>query len=279
LGTAILPAAEKATPVPRARIVYVANEGLLVSVGTTSVLVDGLLGGPARDWADIPSAEIQEKLRTGAPPFDTVRVALVTHRHVDHLDPTVAVGFLLSRPEAELVGPAQVVERLQETPGFDAVTSRVHAAAAAPGADESRTFGDVTVRSLGIRHSPYMVKDESTGEMVNRHRHTENLAYWVDAGGFRFFHNGDAGLGTADEYCRFDLASAGIDVAFLGALLWPPVDRHLATVRQCLAPAHVVPMHLAPGGRDAVAEQVEALDDPHPPFVIPGAPMSEVVLR
>jgi L-ascorbate metabolism protein UlaG (beta-lactamase superfamily) len=260
------------------RITYVANEGFLVQVGGTAVLVDGLFGGPALEWADVPSAEIQEKLRAGAPPFETVRVALVTHRHVDHFDPEVAVDFLRSRPEAELVGPPQVIERLQEAPGFEAVASRAHAASAEAGADESRTFGEVTVRSLGIRHSPYMVKDESTGEMVNRHRHTENLGYWVRIGGFTFFHNGDAGLGAPEEYCRFDLIAAGIDVAFLGAVLWPPVDRHVETVRRCLAPAHVVPMHLAPGGREALADRVEALEDPHPPFVLPGEPMSEVAL-
>jgi L-ascorbate metabolism protein UlaG (beta-lactamase superfamily) len=273
-----LGAAEGLAGAHPARITYVANEGFLVATDAAGVLVDGLFGGPALDWADVPSPETQEALRAGAPPFDHVRVALVTHRHVDHFDPGLAVAFLRSRPTAELVGPPQVVERLRGIPGFEAVASRVHAAAAAPGSDESLTFGPVTVRSLGIRHSPYMVEDETTGQRVNRHRNTENLGYLVDVGGFTFFHNGDAGLAAPEEYCRFDLTSAEIDVAFLGAVLWPPVDRHLETVRRCLAPEHVVPMHLQPGERDTLDQRLEALPDPHPRFVAPGEPMTAVVL-
>lgn len=263
---------------PSARITYVANEGFLVTAGDRAVLVDGLFGGPSLDWADVPSAETQEKLRAGAPPFDEVRVALVTHRHVDHFDPAVAVAFLGSRPEADLVGPPQVVERLRETPGYAAVASRVHAASAAPGSDTSLTFGDVTVRALGIPHGPYMVTDESTGDRVNRHRNTENLGFFVDVGGFTFFHNGDANLLTADQYCRFGLKPPGLDVAFLGGLLWPPVETGLETVRRCLAPGRVVLMHLQPGEGETIGPRIEALPEPHPPFAVPGPPMTELVL-
>ena len=260
------------------RITYVANEGFLVSVGDTAVLVDGLFGGPSLDWADVPSTETQEKLRAGAPPFDRVRVALVTHRHVDHFDPGVAVAFLRSRPGADLVGPPQVLERLEETPGFEAVASRVHAVPAAPGSDTPLMFGDVTVRALGIPHSVYMVKDESTGEMVNRHRNTENLGYVVDVGGFTFLHNGDANLAVAEEYCRFDLNPPGLDAAFLGSVFWGPVEGRLATVRECLAPRHVVLMHLHADEKPAIVKRIEAIEGPHPPLVVPGDPMAEIVL-
>jgi L-ascorbate metabolism protein UlaG (beta-lactamase superfamily) len=278
VGTGSPAPAEDSGSGPAARITYVANEGFLVTVGDAGVLVDGLFAPGPLDWADVPSADTRRRLETGAPPFDEVRVALVTHRHVDHFDPGVAVAFLRSRPGADLVGPPQVEERLKATPGFEAVASRVHAVPATPGADTSLTFGDVTVRALGIPHSVYMVKDESTGEMVNRHRNTENLGYWVDVGGFTFFHNGDAGLTAADEYCRFDLPSAGVDVAFLGGVFWGPTEPTLETVRRCLVPGHVVPMHLHPDERTTLAGRIEALDGPHPLFVVPGPPMTEIVL-
>jgi L-ascorbate metabolism protein UlaG (beta-lactamase superfamily) len=275
MGAESLAPAEE-TPSPR--ITYVANEGFLVAAGDASVLVDGLFGGPSLDWADVPSAETQERLRAGAPPFDKVRVALVTHRHVDHFDPGVAVAFLRSRPEADLVGPPQVVERLEATPGFEAVASRVHAAPAAPGSDTPLTFADVMVRALGIAHSPYMVKDESTGERVNRHRDTENLGYAVDVRGFTFFHDGDASLAVGEEYCRFDLSPPGFDAAFLGSVFWGPVEARLETVRQCLAPRHVVLMHLQPDEKAGIVKRVEALGSAHPPLVVPGEMMTEVLL-
>ena len=58
-----------------------------------------------------------------------------------------------------------------------AVASRAHAAPAAPGSDTTLTFGEVSVRALGIPHGPYMVEDATTGQKVNRHRNTENLGY------------------------------------------------------------------------------------------------------
>jgi L-ascorbate metabolism protein UlaG (beta-lactamase superfamily) len=115
------------------RITYVANEGFLVEVGAAAVLVDALFGPRPLSFADVPGTGVLEKLETGAPPFDGVCAALVTHRHVDHFDAEIALAFLRGRPEAALVGPPQVVERLEATPGFEAVASRVHAAPAAPG--------------------------------------------------------------------------------------------------------------------------------------------------
>jgi L-ascorbate metabolism protein UlaG (beta-lactamase superfamily) len=122
------------------------------------------------------------------------------------------------------------------------------------------------------------VKDEASGRMVNRHRNTENLGYFVDAGGFTFFHNGDAALSEAEEYCQFDLPSAGIDVAFLGSVSWSGAEKTLDTIQRCLAPGYVVPMHLQPGERKTIGPRIEALTEPHSPFVIPGPPMTEVVL-
>ena len=277
-GAAVLAVGGETPATSTARITYVANEGFLVRVGDTAVLVDGLFGGQPLDFADVPDEKTLEKLRAGAPPFHNVRVALVTHRHVDHFDPGVAAAFLRGRPEADLVGPPQVVELLEATPGFEAVASRVHAVPAAPGSDTSLTFADVTVRALGIPHGPYMVKDEPTGEMVNRHRNTENLGYVVSVGEFIFHHNGDANLLAAEGYCRFGLNPPGLDVALLGGLLWPPVEAGLETVRQCLAPRHVVLMHLHPDQKAAVRKRVEALEGPHPPLVVPGDRMTEVVL-
>jgi glyoxylase-like metal-dependent hydrolase (beta-lactamase superfamily II) len=130
VGIAGLGTGGQAPAESRPRITYVANEGFLVSVGDTAVLVDGLFGGRSLDFADVPNEETLERLRRGAPPFDDVRVALVTHRHVDHFDAAVAEAFLRSRPEAVLVGPSQVVDDLRKTPGFEAVARRAHTAPA-----------------------------------------------------------------------------------------------------------------------------------------------------
>jgi L-ascorbate metabolism protein UlaG (beta-lactamase superfamily) len=123
-----------------------------------------------------------------------------------------------------------------------------------------------------------MVEDPATGEKVNRHRNTENLAFAVTMGGFRFFHNGDANLLSADNYCRFRLNPPGLDVAFLGGLPWPPVEKGFDTVRRCLAPRHVVPMHLNTDQKAPVGELLGAHRAALPRFVVPSAPMSEVVL-
>jgi len=275
-----------ATPAPAAdgaaesstRVAYVANEGFLVKVGDTAVLVDALFGPRPLSFADVPGTRSLEKLQKGEPPFDRVRVALVTHRHVDHFDAKVAVAFLRSRPHTDLVGPPQVIEDLQATPGSEAVVARLHAAPAAAGSDTTLAFGPVTVRALGIPHGPYMVEDPVTGRTVNRHLNTQNLAYAVTVGSFRFFHNGDANLLAADEYCRFHLNPPGVDVAFLGGLLWPPVEAGVETMGRCLAPLRVVPMHLYGDQKAGTEARLRALEERLPPFVIPGAPMTELAL-
>jgi len=100
----------------------------------------------------------------------------------------------------------------------------------------------------------------------------------VTIGGFSLLHNGDAALDVAEEYCRFDLTSLGLDVAFLGGLLWPPVQPRLETVRRCLDPGHIVVMHLDSEGKSTIADRIEALDADLPPIVVPGERMTEVAL-
>lgn len=111
--------------------------------------------------------------------------------------------------------------------------------------------------------------------MVNRNRHTENLGYFVDVGGLTFFHNGDAGLVAAEDYCRFDLTSARVDVAFLGGVFWSPAQRTLETVRRCLAPAAIVLMHLSRDEKATIGAHLQGLDATFP-IIVPGAPMTEV---
>ena len=174
LGATVLAVAPGLTQEPAdtrtpLRITYVANEGFLLQAGEKAVLIDALFGGKQLGFCEVPTADTVAKLAAAEAPFDQVDLVLVTHQHVDHSDPALAIRFLSSNPEAMLGGPRQVVDRLGVEPGHAAVSSRIKEVTPGRGSATELTVGGISVKVLRLPHSPYLEKDDDTGKMINRH--------------------------------------------------------------------------------------------------------------
>src|ERR1044071_8372445 len=87
------------------KVTYLANEGVMLTAGSTKVLVDALL----RDGLGYPihSPAVREQLETGKSPFDGVGLALATHYHLDHWDAGAISRFLASNPSARYASTPQ----------------------------------------------------------------------------------------------------------------------------------------------------------------------------
>src|SRR5512140_678587 len=73
-------------------VTYLANEGFMIAMGNTKVLIDALYNSK---HFPSPSEALAAKMIDGISPFDNVDYALVTHDHGDHFDGEIMSRFLL----------------------------------------------------------------------------------------------------------------------------------------------------------------------------------------
>lgn len=233
------------------QVTYVANEGFLVAAGETKVLVDAVFRDTTITYADVPSIEVLDAIRSGRPPFDGVDLLLVTHLHRDHANPLLLADYLAAHPDVTLAGPEPVVRAvLEQLPllGRQLATLR-----SVPDTPHDTTLAGVSIRAFPIPHSPYWVTDAQTGEKQNRHEDVVNLGIAFAIGGQRVFHGGDAGFKSG--YDRV-LARHRFDLLFLDA--WAlkragQMERNLGARAR-----HLVLMHLP---QDKSGEELRALAD------------------
>ena len=94
---ATLPAAATSAQGPAAQngvaITFLANEGVMLSSGTTKVLIDGLFVKYETGFA-LPADSTRAALEAARAPFDAVDLILVTHHHGDHFHPAPVAAHL-----------------------------------------------------------------------------------------------------------------------------------------------------------------------------------------
>jgi L-ascorbate 6-phosphate lactonase len=123
-------------------------------------------------------------------------LVLLTHDHLDHIDPDALPGIALASPGARFVAPRPVAERVAELVGDDA---RVVAATAG----EAITLGNVELIPVAAKHEEFD-RDPALGYPY--------LGYLIRVGGVTIYNAGDTipydGLVEA-------LRPHAIDLAFL----------------------------------------------------------------
>ncbi|MBL8185565.1 MAG: hypothetical protein JNK51_11645, partial [Blastocatellia bacterium] len=90
------------------KALYGGNEGVVLSHGGKSVLFDGLHREYGPEYL-FPPAELLSAMETAKPPFDQVRVVLVSHIHLDHFHPQSVGLHLKNNPLARLISSAQTM--------------------------------------------------------------------------------------------------------------------------------------------------------------------------
>ncbi|MDX2151286.1 MAG: MBL fold metallo-hydrolase [Bryobacteraceae bacterium] len=227
-----------AAPGLAVELTYLANEGVLLRQGEITVVIDGLFRNGIDPYARHAAGEL-DKLERAEPPYDRVRLALVSHLHGDHFDAASVARFLTSAPMARLVSSQQVA---------DAVAAlhkeRVEGVLPEDGRKVTRSFGGVSVTLFRLSHGG------------GRHASVQNLGHIVRIGGVSFLHIGDAEPGAA-RFDLYELPKEKIDVAMVP--FWYLTDpRGRTVVNTLIRPRQLVAFHLPPSEYDRWAPQILA---------------------
>jgi L-ascorbate metabolism protein UlaG (beta-lactamase superfamily) len=228
------------------RLTYVGNEGVLISDGMKAVLIDGL----HRKYGDAylnPPPEVLSAMETAKPPFDQVRVVLVSHVHGDHFSPESVALHLKNNPKAILVSDAQKMSDIARLyPDHASIRNQTYEAT--PEWKERIVFerDGIKVTLLGMKHgSP------------DRHWWVKNLGHIIEIGGKKLFHFGDADT-AIENFAAFNLAAEKIDIAFIPYwFLLNESGRKL--VRETIAAKHNIAVHISPQNAEADASNVKNL--------------------
>ena len=133
-------------------ITYIGNEGVFISDGTKAVLIDGLHREYGPEYL-FPPPELLSAMEQARPPFDQVRVLLVSHVHGDHFHPESVGLHLRNNPKATLISDAQKAADIARSySAHESIRGQVHEAT--PEWKQSIVFekDGIRVRLLGMKH-------------------------------------------------------------------------------------------------------------------------------
>ncbi len=159
------------------QICHIANAGFFIESSGTGVLIDAVM---KRDDYEqtfaLPSEEVLTNMTFGQGAFESVKLALVTHKHGDHFDAEASLQHLRSS-EVRYIMPPEAYELMKSAGMTELESARVQALL--PNWDDGplRVSGDgYEVDVYRIDHGPNM---------------PQNLGYRIHINGKTFFHTGD----------------------------------------------------------------------------------------
>lgn len=209
---------------------FLANEGVMLSDGTRSVLVDALFL-PYEDYP-APSSTMQAALEQARAPFHQVIAVLATHRHGDHFHPLPVTRHLAANAGATFLGAPQVIDSLAgRMASLQLPSTRARATMPQPGTWLRDSLAGVTVHALGWPHVHPM------------HREVQHVAWLVELGGRRILHAGDADL-ASPALEQLGLDTARIDLALLPSWTHATAEAR-ERVQRLIRPGRVVLIHEA----------------------------------
>ncbi|MDI1243432.1 MAG: MBL fold metallo-hydrolase, partial [bacterium] len=227
------------------KLTYVGNEGVLISDGTKAVLIDGLHRKYDDDYLN-PPPDVLAAMEAGKPPFDQVRVVLVSHVHGDHFSAESVGLHLKNNPKAVLVSDAQKMGDIARLYADHALI-RDQTAELTPAWKQSIAYekDGIKVTLLGMKHGS------------DRFWWIKNLGHIIEIGGKKLFHFGDAD-NTMENFAAFNLAAEKIDIAFIP--YWFLLNENgRKLVRETIAAKHNIAVHISPQNADADAANVKKL--------------------
>jgi L-ascorbate metabolism protein UlaG (beta-lactamase superfamily) len=212
-------------------VTYIANEGFLISLGGTKVLIDALQ--KTKNYTS-PSDDVAASMLEGISPFDDVDYVLVTHDHADHFSAEMVSRFLLNHPGTQFIASSEACNKLT---GDSAAKRRCSGI-------DLKMGGHRTIR--GKKAEIVALRLEHSGS-----RDISNLAFLVRSNGYTIMHVGDALLAHNEENLRaIDWSSFGVDLLFVEHF-----DRSTPAqdiIKNLIKPRHVVLMHIPAGEEEEV---------------------------
>ena len=100
-------------------VTYIGGAGFLLQTTTQKVLIDAVFTRPGASGFILPSLQTVNDIAVGNKPFDNIDVYLVSHAHEDHVDPGILNSCMQNNPNARLICPQEVVDKLMALTGTD----------------------------------------------------------------------------------------------------------------------------------------------------------------
>ncbi|HQU93492.1 MAG TPA: MBL fold metallo-hydrolase [Pyrinomonadaceae bacterium] len=227
------------------KLTYVGNEGVLISDGSKAVLIDGLHRKYGDDYLN-PPPDVLSSMETAKPPFDQVRVVLVSHVHGDHFSAESVGLHLKNNPKAVLVSDAQKMSEIARLyPDFASIGSQT--VELTPEWKKRAVYekDGIKVTLLGMKHGS------------DRFWWIKNLGHIIEIGGKKLIHFGDADT-AMENFASFNLAAEKIDIAFIP--YWFLLNENgRKLVRETIAAKHNIAVHIPPQTANADAANVMSL--------------------
>ena len=240
---------EKCSPKHKLEVTFVANEGVLISDGKKSVLIDGLFRKYKDLYGFLPPEQLQS-LEQARMPFDRIDLVLATHVHYDHFHPQSVGQHLKHNKKTHFIGTRQAGDELQQNfAAYEQISDRVRVAQPAWKQKLSFKPAQIPVTVLGMRHGN------------KRFRDIQSLGFIVELGGKRLLHVGDADT-TLENFSAFDWEKESIDIAFVPYWMLSNEDN---VITKLVKPKHIMALHIPPS---QAREEAKKLEDVLPHVIV-----------
>ncbi len=230
---------------PKVKITYIANEGVFIESGNKRVLIDGLLRFYKPAFA-FPPDDLRSLLEHAQKPFAYIDLILVSHLHGDHFHPKSVSLHLQNSPRAKLVTSNQIIDEVKkDSESFEKIKSQVLRIDHKWKKSESKNFGEIKVKFLGLRHAN------------KNFNWIQNLGHLIEIHGRKFLHIGDADM-TDENFAVYNLHKENIDIAFIPYwFLLSEAGRTL--IKNQFNPKHIVAVHVSPNDAEKVSKKLKTL--------------------
>lgn len=222
----------------RLTITALANAGVMLSDGRTAVLIDALFRDGVEGYARLEGAA-RARLERAQPPYDAVRLILVTHWHADHFDPAAVAAHLAKNRRAVAVMTDQVAATLMEKTHID--RARIDHLTPERGRWAEIRANGLPVTLVRLAHNPSL------------NYPNEHVAQGVRLAGRLILHVGDADP-NRDNFKAVDMLGP-VDVAIVPYwYLLSEAGREI--VRDRLQAREVIAVHLEPERSKTISAEV-----------------------
>jgi L-ascorbate metabolism protein UlaG (beta-lactamase superfamily) len=212
-------------------VTYIANEGFLISMGGTKLLIDALY--KTKNYPS-PSDDVAASMIEGVSPFADVDYVLVTHDHADHFSAEMVSRFLRHHPGTHFIASSEACAKLASDSASGGRRSGV----------DLKMGQHLTIR--GKKAEIVVLRLDHSGS-----RDISNLAFLVRSNGYTIMHVGDALLAHNEENLRaLDWSSYDVDLLFVEHF-----DRSTPAqdiIKNLIKPRQVVLMHIPAGEEEDV---------------------------